>query len=253
MKLKMWKKRLPLCDCLQNSFMVLHTIMGIMKIKLKILALGAVMAVGGVNGVCSVNGVCGESGVCSVSGVWGESGVGSAETLRGEGEQSPQRASRKRPGAMRHTEAEVENARRVTAVKAKYIHDNAQFKGAAYMTGDAGGIKVGDVALSFAGGKYTIKFVSASFDMRKASTRRDRRREGITEYEYEHSWQKEKLGDDFDFGGRYEVVEQYGKVSLVLYNGNSDKVFAKIPLADANASSFEFAEDDVLFQFEKTD
>lgn len=112
--------------------------MGIMKIKLKILALGAVMAVGGVNGVCSVNGVCGESGVCSVSGVWGESGVGSAETLRGEGEQSPQRASRKRPGAMRHTEAEVENARRVTAVKAKYIHDNAQFKGAAYMTGDAG-------------------------------------------------------------------------------------------------------------------
>lgn len=85
MKLKMWKKRLPLCDCLQNSFKVLHTIMGIMKIKLKILALGAVMAVGGVNGVCSVNGVCGESGVCSVSGVWGESGVGSAETLRGEG------------------------------------------------------------------------------------------------------------------------------------------------------------------------
>lgn len=168
------------------------------------------------------------------------------------GDDAP-RARRKRPGSMHHNEAEVESARRITKVNARYIRDNARFRGGVYMTGGAGAIKVGDVALRFAAGKYHIAFVSASFDMRDASTREDRRKAGITEFEYEHSWQKEKIGDDFEYAGRYEVVEQYGKINLVLYDGNSDAVFAKIPLHSANEKSFEFSEDDFLFQFDYAD
>lgn len=180
-----------------------------------------------------------------------ELGAVSSSVVVTSDDQTP-RASRKRPGSMRHTEAEVENARKVTKVQAKYIRDKSHFTGAAYMTGAAGAIKVGDVALSFSGGKYKIAFESASFEMRDASTRDERRKKGISEYEYNHSWRNQKLGEDFQYGGRYEVVEQYGKINLILYDGDSDNVFAKIPLDNSNVSSFEFAEDDVLFQFQHT-
>lgn len=47
-----------------------------------------------------------------------ELGAVSSSVVETSDDQTP-RASRKRPGSMRHTEAEVENARKVTKVQAK--------------------------------------------------------------------------------------------------------------------------------------
>lgn len=156
------------------------------------------------------------------------------------------RARRKRPGQMKHTEAEVQNAKKITKINARYIRDGVTFIGGVYMTGDAGAIKEGDAVMKFSGGKYRFGFESAEFDMRDAFTRDERRAKGITEYEYEHSWKKEKLGNDFLYSGKYEVVEQYGKIHLILYNGDTNEVFAKIPLNSASDSSFDFYEEDFL-------
>lgn len=170
-----------------------------------------------------------------------------AVTAKAGDDETP-RQRRKRPGSMTHTEAEVQNAKKITKVQARYIRDNSLFSGDVYMVGVDGGIKVGDATMSFRGGRYYFGFESAEFDMREASTRDERMKKGISEYAYEHSWKKEKLGQDFQHSGKYEVVEQYGKTHLILYDGDSDNVFAKIPLSGANDSSFELSEDNFLFR-----
>lgn len=158
---------------------------------------------------------------------------------------------RARPNSMKHADTEVKDAMKSTKVNATYIHDGARFSGPVYMVGEAGGIKIGNSVLTFKGGKYYINYTAGEFSMREASTRDERRKKGISEFAYEHSWKNEKLGSDFDYSGKYEVVEQYGNIHLILYDGTSDNVFAKIPLDSAKASSFEFAEDDFLFKFSK--
>lgn len=158
------------------------------------------------------------------------------------------RTRRKRPGQMKHTEAEVQNVKKITKVNARYIHDGVTMNGGVYMTGDAGAIKVGDAVMQFRSGKYYFGFESAEFDMRDASTRDERRKKGISEYEYNHSWKKEKIGGDFQHSGKYEVVEQYGKIHLILYNGDTSEEFAKILLTSATDSSFDFYEDDFLIR-----
>lgn len=162
-----------------------------------------------------------------------------------------QRPSRKRPSTMKHTEAEVQNSRKVTKLKGKYIHDGASFAGKVYMVGDAGAIKIGDASIAFRGGKYYISYEAGSFDMRESSTYDERVKKGITEWEYENSWKKEKLGNDFAHSGNYAIEEQFGKINLVLYDGDTQNAFAKIPLGSAADSSFEFYEEDFLIQFEK--
>ena len=171
-----------------------------------------------------------------------------ASPVAAESAQQPS-GRRKRPGSMRHSEADVQNARRVTRLKGTHIHDNTTFNGDVYMTGDAGAIKIGSARIVFRNGGYTLSYEAGEFDMRTSSTHSDRVREGITEYEYNNSWRPEKLGSDFAHAGKYEIAEQYGKVHLILYDGNTDKVFASIPLASANDSSFEFQEEDFLIQF----
>ena len=156
---------------------------------------------------------------------------------------------RRRPGSMTHTEAEVQNVMKVTRLAGRYIKDNATFAGNVYMVGEAGSIKIGDATIAFTGGRYTLKFGAASFDMRDASTREDRRREHISEYQYEHSWKSEKLGDDFLQNGRYEIAEQYGNIHLILYDGTSDNVFAKIPLESANDNAFDFTDEQFMIHF----
>lgn len=158
-------------------------------------------------------------------------------------------ARRKRPGSMTHTEAEVQNARKTTTLHGRYIKDNTAFDGAVYMVGDAGGIKIGTARLTFRNGTYTLAYEAGKFTMRTSSTREDRLREGITEYEYDNSWKDEKLGNDFAHAGKYEIAEQFGKVNLILYDGNTGNVFAKIPLSGADDDSFEFTEDDFLLKF----
>lgn len=159
------------------------------------------------------------------------------------------RARRKRPGSMTHTEAEVKNARKVTRLQGRYIKDNSTFDGDVYMVGDAGGIKIGKARIVLKNGGYTLSYDAGSFTMRDASTRDERMSKGITEYEYEHSWKDEKLGKDFAHAGKYEIAEQFGKINLILYDGNSTDVFVRIPLTSANDKSFEFTDEDFLIRF----
>lgn len=148
---------------------------------------------------------------------------------------------RGRPGSMRHTEAEAQQATKKTVVKAKYIHDGVTFKGQLLMVGEAGALKMGDVSIAFSGGKYRFIFDSADLKMKKlrSSTRDERIKEGISEYEYNNSYEYKQMMEDIDYRGKYAVVEQYGKYTLYLYDGdNTDRTFMKAELSGADATSF---------------
>lgn len=155
---------------------------------------------------------------------------------------------RARPGSMRHTQAEMTEAQKKTTVKGRYICDGSRFKGQVLITGDAGGIKVGDAVITFSAGRYNFDFTSGELSMRTSYTKDERIKKGISDYAYENSWKKEKIGEDFYSKGKYAIIKQYDKVTLYLYSGDdTNTVFATIPLEDANASSFQFYEDNFLF------
>lgn len=155
---------------------------------------------------------------------------------------------RSRPGSMKHSASEVENKKKIVNLKCKYIKDGAVFQGPVYMVGDAGGIKIGDAAILFRAGRYILSFDAAKFNVRKyaAMTDEQLRQKGISKYEYETSWEKKKLGEDFDYTGKYATIEQYGQKWLILYNGDTEREYAKIPLNSINDNSFELQEDDML-------
>ena len=154
---------------------------------------------------------------------------------------------RARPGSMKHTQAEVVEKQKVTTLSSKSIRDGAVFFGPVYMTGDNGAIKIGDAIIEFDGGRYKINFDAAKFKIRKYPTMTEKQRlqQGISDYEY-NKWEYKKLGEDFKYGGKYTVMQQYGKTWLILYNGNSNDVYAKIPLNSPDDKSFELNEDDML-------
>lgn len=144
---------------------------------------------------------------------------------------------RARPGALKHTEQEAANAMKITKVKAKYIHDGATFVGDIYLTGEAGAIKVGTATIAFANGKYNLSFTNEKFNVQETSK---------TGRKY---WKKQKLGEDFSYGGEYEVIEQYGDLWLKLYettvaNGDCDK----IPLCSKDTKEFEFEQGNMLMR-----
>lgn len=153
---------------------------------------------------------------------------------------------RARPGSMKHTEADVRNAQKTTQLKGLYIRDNSTFGGDVYMTGEAGGIKIGTAKIRFAGGHYRLTFNAGEFSMRTSLSKKERIDKGITEYEYDNSWENEKLGEDFEYSGKYKILEQYGKIALILYNGDTDKEYARIALTSANDKEFEFSDNDLL-------
>lgn len=184
-------------------------------------------------------------GAMSLSGIHAAAAFFPASGVSGPSASEQRRA---RPSSMKHTEAEVKNVSKVTHLKGKYIRDGVTFNGSVYMTGDAGAINVGKATIHFAAGKYTLSYGAENFEMRTSMSREERRRKGITDYEYDHSWKNEKLGNDFSHSGKYEVVKQFDKIHLILYDGDTKDVFAKIPLASAADSSFEFQEDDVLMR-----
>lgn len=155
---------------------------------------------------------------------------------------------RARPGSMKHTEAEIQEVQKKTKVSARYIKDNSRFAGPVKAGGDGAFIKVGDSHLYFEGGRYIFSFEAGEFSMRDAKTKYDLQREGITQYEYDHSWKNEKIGQDFSASGKYEIVNQYGTTNLILYVGDTDEVFTKIPLEDPDASSFSFMNSSLIFE-----
>lgn len=157
---------------------------------------------------------------------------------------------RTRPGSMKHTQTEVTNVQKVKNLSCKYIRDGATFEGPIYMIGEAGGIKIGDGAIIFSHGKYKLTFDAQKFKIKKHAvmTDEERARRGITKYEYDNSWEYKKLGEDFEYGGKYATIEQYGKKWLILYDGDSDDIYAKIPLQSTADKSFELCEDDMLIK-----
>lgn len=155
---------------------------------------------------------------------------------------------RTRPGAMKHTEAEVTEKKKITKLNCTYIRDGATFEGPIYMTGDAGGIKIGDAVIIFKAGRYSLSFDAAKFKIKKypVMTDEERMRRGISKYEYDNSWEYKKLGEDFEYGGKYVTIEQYQEKWLILYQGDTDNIYAKIPIENINDKSFELNEDDML-------
>ncbi|MBD5189288.1 MAG: hypothetical protein HDS95_03315 [Bacteroidales bacterium] len=168
---------------------------------------------------------------------------------------------RGRPGSMKHTEtevlqkqAEVRRQQEGTKISCRYICNGHIFEGPVYRTGAAGGIKIGDAAIIFSGGKYKLSFDAAKFKIKKYPVMTDAElaRRGISKYEYENSWEYKELGQDFEYGGKFDTLEQGGGKWLVLYNGDTDNIFAKILISGVNADSFELDEDEMLVRMSLT-
>ena len=146
---------------------------------------------------------------------------------------------RARPGTMKHTEAEAVNALKTTDVKATYIKDGSTFFGDVYLVGEAAGIKIGTAIIEFSNGKYTLNFTNKKFDVTETTSTGRKVKT------------KQKLGEDFSYGGAYKVVEQSGKVFLLLYaDSKGEGQYDKIKLSGKNATEFEFAQDDVLMRMQ---
>ena len=144
---------------------------------------------------------------------------------------------RTRPGAMKHTQQEVENALKVTKESAKYIRDGSTFVGDIFMVGDVGGVKLGTAIIEFSNGKYKFSFTNEKFNVQEKT------KSGIK------YWKKEKLGEDFSAGGKYEVIERHGNYYLYLYQPeNPDEAGDKIPLNSKDAKEFELAQDNMLMR-----
>lgn len=150
---------------------------------------------------------------------------------------------RQRPGSMKHTEADVENARRIDIVKCKYITDGGKFNSKVYATGGAGRIFLGDAILTFSNGHYQLSFTSTKMEVRDALPPQERHRF--------NPWRKEKVTNDFTQSGKYMTFKKAGQIYLRLYDGDTENYITDIPLSSADVNSFNLEEDGLLFEFYK--
>lgn len=148
---------------------------------------------------------------------------------------------RQRPGNMRHTDKEVQNMRKMDPVKCTYVSDNHVFYGDVYATGPAGRIKMGTSTLTLKGGKYTISFTSAKFEMRDVQAPQDKGKY--------NPWRKEKLYNDFTQSGNYTTFKKAGTLYLRLHDGNSSNYLTDVPLSGTGAKSFVIDEDGLRFEY----
>lgn len=157
---------------------------------------------------------------------------------------------RARPGSMKHTNAEVVEKQKVTKLNCKYIHDGSTFNGEVFMVGEGAMLPIGKAKIVFRGGRYAFSFENAEFKVNKfaAMNQDERLKKGISKYRYDNSYESKKLGQDFDYSGKYATIEQYGEKWLILYCGNSDDIYAKIPLNSVNDSSFEYTDDGMMIR-----
>lgn len=142
---------------------------------------------------------------------------------------------RTRPGSMQHSSSEVINKKKITKVKCQYVKDGAIFAGPIYLTFDVGGgTKIGDGVIAFNKGRYMLSFEAEKFRVKNEK--------------YRNVWEYQKLGQDFDYGGKYETIEQYSQIWLILYDGDSENEFARIPIDNLNSDSFELRQDNMLIR-----
>ncbi len=157
---------------------------------------------------------------------------------------------RSRPSSMKHSEAEIQALQKEKKIACKYVRDGAVFDGAVYRTGGGAAIKVYDCVMFLRGGKYALSFDATKFQFKKHAVMSDaeRARKGISKYEYDNTFESKKLGQDFEHSGRYVTMEQYHQQWLILYDGDSDDVFAKIKLDSVDEQTLEFNEDGFLMK-----
>lgn len=114
---------------------------------------------------------------------------------------------RSRPGSVKHTEQEAIEIMKKTKVNGKYIRDGSTFRGDIYLTGDAGAIKIGTATITFSKGEYKLSFRNAKFK--------------VQDDKYKNRMRWQKIGEDFSYGGEYEVMEQLDKTWLILYESTA--------------------------------
>ena len=148
---------------------------------------------------------------------------------------------RQRPDSMKHTETDVENARKTETVKCTYVKDGKTFSAIAWAVGMSGKMKIGDVVLSFSKGLYKLFFTATEVYMKESIPKWEQPRY--------NPWRLEKLGNDFVQEGRYETFRKSGKLFLRLYYGDSNGYITDIPLDGANTDHFTLLEDDWLMEF----
>lgn len=147
---------------------------------------------------------------------------------------------RQRPGSMKHTEADVENARKIDVVQCKYITDGERFNSKVYATGGTGGIFLGNAVLTFSKSHYTLSFTSTKMNVRDVLP--------PGEHRY-NPWRKEKVLNDFTQTGQYMTFKKSGKIYLRLFDGDSDNYITDVLIPNVDASSFKIDEDGLLFEF----
>lgn len=148
---------------------------------------------------------------------------------------------RQRPDSMRHTEADVANARKTETVKCTYVRDGKSFYADAWAVGAAGKMKIGTVVLSFNKGHYRLNFTATEVYTRETVPMWER-----PKY---NPWRLEKLGNDFVQRGRYETFSKFGRLYLRLYDGDSNRYITDIPLNNKDTSRFTLFEEDWLMEF----
>ena len=146
---------------------------------------------------------------------------------------------RARPDSMKHTGQEAAKALTKNKVNATYIRDGSTFVGDIYLTGEAGAIKMGTATIEFSNGKYRLSFINTKFDVQE-TTRTGRK-----------YWTKQKIGEDFSYGGAYEVIEKGHVIWLKLYETDSmDGYCDKIQLDSKDDMAFEFKQDNMLMRMQ---
>lgn len=148
---------------------------------------------------------------------------------------------RQRPGSMKHTEADVENARKIDIVNCKYITDGGKFNSKVYATEGSGRIFLGDAVLTFNNNHYQLSFTSTKMEVRDVLTPQEK-------HKY-NPWRQEKVFNDFTQSGKYLTFKKNSQIYLRLYDGDTDNYLSDIPLSGADASSFNLNEDGLLFEF----
>ena len=165
--------------------------------------------------------------------------IASLLTLGGVFSLSAQR--RQKPDSMKHTEADVINARKTEPVKCSYVRDGMTFYATAWAVGMAGKMKIGDVKLSFSKSRYRLVFTAVEVYMKESIP--------MWEQPRYNPWKLEKLGNDFVQEGKYETFRKSGKLFLRLYYGDTNGYISDIPLDGPDARHFTLFEDDWLMEF----
>ena len=147
---------------------------------------------------------------------------------------------RSRPGSMKHNQTEYENTTREEAVACNYVSNGHHFYGPVYVyAGGDGRIKIGNSSISFAGGKYTLRFTSDKVKTRDPG---------------KVKWKYEKVINDFEQSGKYVTYQKYGEIYLGLCIEDEDgkKHMGEIKLSGKDAKEIEWVEDELWFDWKLT-